>query len=340
MSKRNPKIVTLGGGTGAPTIIRALILAGFSNISAISTSMDSGGKTGVIRSDERDRVIAASDLLRNLLALISPQDSRKKNVTALTSILNFIDGRNRNLGYTIYYALLEKYQNDFLKVQKHLESLLNIKLKGIAIPISLFPTNICFETKSGAICQGEHQLDRQSLSKDTIKKIWLKPKVQATKQALKAIESATHIIYCPGSFYGSVVTNFLPLGITQSLQKTKAQKILITNLVSTRNETHRLTPQKYFQIFQRYTKLDLPFNHLIIPQSTQKQFNQRYPAVKSSYTSEHSHFLGWPQNQTNSLKSKGIKILRTNSFYTTPQLNRLRHDPQKLKAFLKKIIKD
>ena len=64
------KIVTIGGGTGAPIVLRALIKAGFDHIDAISAAMDSGGQTGVIRSDERDQVIAVSDLLRNLVALI------------------------------------------------------------------------------------------------------------------------------------------------------------------------------------------------------------------------------------------------------------------------------
>ena len=48
------KIVTIGGGTGAPIILRALIKAGFEQIDAISAAMDSGGQTGVIRSDERE----------------------------------------------------------------------------------------------------------------------------------------------------------------------------------------------------------------------------------------------------------------------------------------------
>ena len=49
-----PKIVTIGGGTGAPIITQALLLSGFKNLSCIAASMDSGGRTGIIRSDERD----------------------------------------------------------------------------------------------------------------------------------------------------------------------------------------------------------------------------------------------------------------------------------------------
>ena len=103
------KIVTIGGGTGAPVIVQALLQAGYQNISCLCASMDSGGKTGIIRSDERDQVIAISDLLKNLIALIS-STNHKKNIRAFIDLVSFIDGRQRNLGYTIYYALLEKYQ--------------------------------------------------------------------------------------------------------------------------------------------------------------------------------------------------------------------------------------
>lgn len=123
---KSPRIVTIGGGTGAPIVIQSLLLAGFENITAVTASMDSGGKTGTIRSDERDRVIAVSDLLRTLISLIPPESNHIPQIEAFTSLAEFTDGRNRNLGYTLYYALLEKYQDDFPTVQKHLEQLLGL----------------------------------------------------------------------------------------------------------------------------------------------------------------------------------------------------------------------
>ena len=38
------KVVTIGGGTGAPIVIKALIEAGVRDITAICAAMDSGGK--------------------------------------------------------------------------------------------------------------------------------------------------------------------------------------------------------------------------------------------------------------------------------------------------------
>jgi uncharacterized cofD-like protein len=333
------KIVTIGGGTGAPIIVKSLLLAGFTNISAITASMDSGGKTGLIRSDERDRIIAISDVLRTLISLIHSKHRQKPNIKALIDLLDYTDGRNRNIGYTLYYGLLEKYQNKFPFVQKHLEKLMSVKFCGQAIPVSLFPTNIHFTTISGSTHSGEHVLDRLSFSKDSVTNIILSPSVPATKEAQQAIKEATHIIYCPGSLYGSIIANFLPLGIKESLKQSAATKILITNLTSTRNQTHRFTPIKYFNTFKKYTKLSIPFDVLISPNLSTSQFNQKHPKIKTLYQNTHSHFLGWTKKQLLPLRKKAIKVVTSNIYSITPKLGRLRHDPKKLAKILKTIIK-
>ncbi len=338
MAGKKIKIVTIGGGTGAPIIIKSLLLAGFKNISAITASMDSGGKTGLIRSDERDRIIAISDVLRTLISLIHPKDRQKPNIKAFIDLLDYTDGRNRNLGYTLYYSLLEKYRNDFTKVQKHLETLMSVKFQGQAIPVSLSPTNIRFTTTSGGTHTGEHILDRLSHSKNFVNHVFLEPSAPSTKEAQEALRQATHIIYCPGSLYGSIISNFLPEGINQALKDSKATKILVANLTSTRNQTHRFTPSKYLKVFQKYTQLTTPFDILISPHLSTKQFNKKHPNIKALYQNTHSHFLGWNKEQLRILKPKGIKTITRDIYSITPKLGRLRHDPKKLAKIFKKII--
>ncbi len=335
-----PKIVTFGGGTGSPAVLKALVLSGFSDIQAVCASTDSGGRTGIIRSDERDQVIAISDLLRNLLALISDRQNHQKQVAAFTDMAGFVDGRSRNLGYTLYYALLEKYSGDFLKVQDHLEKLLSIKFHGTAIPITLKSANICFSTSNGQKFYGEHELDRQTLSTNTITRIWLDRRVTATPQSIKSIAGASHIIYSPGSLYGSVLVNFLPQGVSTALKASKAKKILITNLVSNRNQTHRFSPLDYWNLFRKYTRLKKPFDYIIIPNLTEKEFDFKYPQVAGTYATEHSHFLGWSDKELRPLDSLGIKYISADIFSITSHLNRIRHDPQKLAPVLKAIIRN
>ncbi len=337
MAKRL-SIVTIGGGTGSPIVLKSLVKAGLSNISAISASMDSGGKTGIIRSDERDRVIAISDLLRNLLALISQKQNHKIQVAKFTEIVGFIDGRNRNLGYTIYYALLEKHHNDFLAVQKDLESLLGIKFNGTAIPVTLESSNISFKTHAGKCFTGEHELDRQSMSTNQITKIWLEPQVKATPESILAIQNASHIIFCPGSLFGSVIANFLPRGITEALANSHAKKIVISNLVSDRNQTHEFSPLDYFKLFAKYTKTTKPFDYFVTPNLTRQEFDRRYPQISQNYASEHSHFLGWDEKELATLTKLNITPIQAPIFSITSHMNRVRHAIPPLSNILTQIL--
>jgi len=332
------KIVTIGGGTGAPIVLRALIKAGFSQIDAISAAMDSGGQTGVIRSDERDQVIAVSDLLRNLLALTPPQSNHLNNVTAFNEIISFIDGRNRNLGYTIYYALLEKYDNDYLQVQRTLEQLLDLQFLGRAIPVTSQPATICFETEGGFVYTGEHELDRYSMSQDMVANVWIQPLVPATPSAIESIMQASHIIYCPGSIYGSVIANLLPKGVTRALKQSSAKKILISNLVSVRNETHHFMPEDYWRLFQKYTQLDQPFQVMIVPDRSRVAFEEECDDIAAHYAKHHSHFLGWTEDELSVIRDRGVQLERCDHYSLTQQFSRLRHDSDKLAKVLKQVV--
>jgi uncharacterized cofD-like protein len=301
--------------------------------------MDSGGKTGQLRSDERDRIIAVSDLLRNLLALISPQQNHLEQVAAFTNLAGFTDGRNRNLGYTIYYALLEKYSGDFVQVQRQLEQLLGIRFQGRAIPVTLESANINFSTRLGSVYTGEHELDRQSMSTNSITKIWLDHQVKATPEAISAISRADYLIYSPGSIYGSIISNFLPQGIVAALKKSKAQKILVTNLVSNRNQTHRFSPLDYLHLFQKYTQLKEPFSVFICPDISETKFDHKYRQIASTYATEHSHFLGWTGKELQPLAKQKINIVQADIFSITKELSRIRHDPEKLALLFKNLLK-
>ncbi len=334
------RIVTIGGGSGAPVVLRALMQAGFSDIKAICAAMDTGGLSGRVRTDERDRVISVGDLFRNFMALIPGQHLSKPQVQAFLELIDFIDGRGRNLGYTIYYALLEKYHDDFLQVQQLIEQLLQIKMSGMAIPVTLTPTNIHFLTQSGQEYVGEHQLDLYSMSKDLISKVWIEPRSEATDEAKQAIRQATHIIYCPGSLYGSVICNFLPKGITAALDVSQATKILVTNLVSTRHENHYFKPLDYWRIFKKYTHTRTPFEVMVVPDVSRMEFEEKYPKVAQNYDHEHSYFQGWDDAELQRLTSKGVRVVKGKIYTISPQYSRIRHHPKSLAKVLKPVLVD
>ncbi len=336
--RKNPQIVTIGGGTGAPTIIRSLVSAGYSNIVAVTTATDSGGRSGMVRTDERDRVISIGDWANCLFALIDSSTSKKDNLQAFLELATFTDGRKRNLGYSIFYGLLEMYQNDFIKAQKHLAKMLNIDFRGISLPVSTQPTNLFFKTKNGNVYKGEHELDIYQMSKDTVIEEWFDPEIDVLENVGNSIIDADYIIYCPGSLYGSLLANFLPRGMNAALGKSKAIKIFIPNLVSDRNQTHNYNLGKYFEILGKYTLLENPFDIAILPDISRKMFEKNYSEISKRYADESSHVLDLKPDAEWMNGHQNLEIIEKDIMIITPHL-RLRHDPVKLSNLWKNILK-
>jgi len=254
------KICTIGGGTGMPIINQALVRAGFTNIASIVTTFDSGGDTGRLRTDERGQILAFSDYWRSLISLWD--DGRQKRLWQ--EILTYRNGRGQNFGNTFFYFLAEK-AGSLSAVDELFTSLTGAKLAGKVIPVSLTPANICFQTISGKKYRGEHFLDDLRMSSDQVEKIWLEPEARANPEAIKAIIEAETIIICPGSMYGSVLVNFLPKGIITAYKKSRAKKILFTNIMSVANENHKFSQDDYIRVFGQYLKVNNPFDLVVMP---------------------------------------------------------------------------
>jgi uncharacterized cofD-like protein len=115
---------------------------------------------------------------------------------------------------------------------------------------------------SGKEYCGEHYLDDQRMSQDYVKDIWLEPEIQANPEAIKAISESEVVIVCPGSIYGSLLTNFLPKGLKKSFAESKAKKILMVNVMLAANENLIKNQADYLRIFEKY--LEAEFDKILM----------------------------------------------------------------------------
>ena len=160
-------------------------------------------------------------------------------------------------------------------------------MAGEVIPVCLSPSNICFEVKSGAKFEGEHRLDELRMSQDEVVKIWLDPSVEVNKRAVDVLAKADVIVVCPGSMYGSVLVNFMVDGFSQVFIKSKAKKILMTNVMSVRNENHGFDQNKYIKLFEKYVGKKGIFDFVLMADLT--KLNQiKLKKVLSNYDFEYS----------------------------------------------------
>jgi len=65
--------------------------------------------------------------------------------------------------------------------------------------------------------------------------------------------------------YGSVLINFLPKGISSAFIKSKAKKVLMTNIMSTACENHGFDQNDYTNTFKRYLKPWSGFDLIVMP---------------------------------------------------------------------------
>lgn len=250
----NCRICTIGGGTGMPVINESLIKAGFKEIKSIVTTFDNGGDTGRLRTDERGQTLANSDYWRSLISLWD--DGEQKRIWE--DMLRYRDGKSRNFGNTFFQFMSEK-TGSLAEVDTLFKKLTLANIRGEVIPVSLSPSNVVFKTISGKKYTGERFLDELRMSKDEVVDIWLEPKASANLEAINAIKGADLIIVCPGSLYGSLITNFLVDGIRESFQKSRAKKILMVNLMSLANEGEIRNQDDYVKLFKSKIGLDFDF---------------------------------------------------------------------------------
>ena len=320
----NSKICTIGGGTAMPVVNKALIKAGFKDIRSIVTTFDSGGDTGRIRTDERGGVLAFSDYWRSLISLWN--DGKQKEIWE--DMLRYRDGRGRNFGNMFFQFLSEK-EGNLGEVDELFSELTGAKLEGDVIPVSLGLSNICFRTVSGKEYYGENFIDDLRMSDDKIEEIWLNPQVEANKEAVEAMETAEVIIICPGTTYGSVIPNFLPVGMTEAYNKSKAKKILLTNILATANEVTETTQIGYVKIFEKYLKTKSPFD-LVLMADTSKLNQELLKKALYFYGLEHSSLVKM-------VEDKDINTVMADIATIEEKNVRLRHSEEKVGEYLRTL---
>lgn len=317
---RRIKICTIGGGTAMPIINRGLIRAGFTSINSIVTTFDSGGDTGRIRTDERGKVLAFSDYWRSLISLWIDGNQRE----TWEEMLRYRDGRGRNFGNTFFQFLSEK-EGGLGEIDDLFSKLTGAKLCGEVVPVSLSPSNVCFRTKSEKEYKGENFVDDLRMSSDTIVDIWLDPEVKANLKAKEKIKNADLIIVGPGTTYGSVLPNFLPAGIVEAFNESKAKKVFLVNIFSTGNEVEKSTQNGYLDIFKKYLKNEKPFDLVVM--ADLKNFEKDIlEKVFHFYELEHSSLVEMDQLCP-------VKTVRVNLATIDESNMRLRHSEEKLGEF-------
>ncbi len=224
---RGYRLVAIGGGTGLSTVLRGL-KEYTSNLTAIVTVTDDGGSSGRLRNELG--VLPPGDIRNCLVALA---DSESMMADLFQYRFNEGDGLTGHSFGNLFIAAMCGIAGDFDRAIK--ESSRVLAVKGRVLPSTL--ANVALEATlaDGSTVKGETHISRSGLP---IKRLRLVPaQCHALPEALEAILAADMIVLGPGSLYTSIMPNLLVPGIAEAIERSKAIKLFVCNIMTQPGET-------------------------------------------------------------------------------------------------------
>lgn len=335
MRKRRPRIVVIGGGTGTYTSLTGLRKYPV-NLSVIVSMTDSGGSNRVIR--DEFGLLPTSDLRQAMVALAGEgeEDLLRKLFTYRY---------NHGIGITgmTFGNLFMAALTDIMGSQKDAiqETCRLLHVQGHIIPVTYDDSQLVARYDNGKQVLGEHHIDEpdETLGKHKIVGLEVIPRAKANPEALEAIKNADMIIMGPGDLYTSIISNLVVDGIAKTVAKSKAQKVLVMNLMTKFGQTGGFTASDHLFELYKYLAGGIISSILISePFKMKKDILERYEEEKAETVIDDLDF----SNQ--SPKPRVIRAdLISSRIFEKPKSDTLirsliRHDPDKLAKALMNLI--
>lgn len=251
--------VVIGGGTGAPVSIRALLDLGLS-VSAVVAMADDGGSTGILR--ERAGAIPPGDIRKCLVAMAS--DPESPLVRAFKYRFDYAN--NHALGNLVITALADTTYS-FPEAISICEKLLDSR--GHVYPSTLNRVELSGRTRDGRTLVGQANISKSDCA---LSHVYLTPcDAQPYRPAVDAIRDADVIVLGPGSLFTSIIPNLLVPGIVDAIDSSNAETIFVCGLADMQGETWALNCAEHVEALLDHGMrglLDLVFLHCDYPITT------------------------------------------------------------------------
>ena len=227
---RGPNIVAIGGGTGLSTLLSGLKRYS-SHITAIVTVADDGGSSGVLR---RELGVLPPGDIRNCLAALSTEEP------LLTRLFQYRFSAGSGLeGHSFGNLFLSA----LTAITGNLETAITassrvLAVQGQVVPATNVDVRLWAELENGQRIEGESNIGR---APSPIVRLGCIPeRPPALSRALEAIANADLIVLGPGSLYTSLLPNLLVPELVSAIQRSRAPRLYICNLMTQPGETDGL----------------------------------------------------------------------------------------------------
>lgn len=215
------KVVAIGGGHGLSATVAALSMIPEIRFSAIVGTTDNGGSTGAIR--RWANCIAWGDL-RHVINSLS--EYATPSLQTLLFEHRFGNREGALSGHSLGNIILHALEDLAPRPQAALDLVTHwLGIEARIIPMSEEPAELVAEAGSLYV-EGEEEVDAMDVLPE---RLGLSPQVEASPEAVEALQNADMVILGPGSVMTSVVPSLLVDGIRKAIIDTAARKIWIQN---------------------------------------------------------------------------------------------------------------
>jgi len=260
------RIVTFGGKTGHFQLLNGLKKFNDpSRITAVVGTWDSGGSSGVLRSELG--VLPPGDIRACLLALMEDDEQQRIAQRLFDDRLKEVTGllKGHSLGNLIGVRLDHIFhgQDRGTDAERAL-----FRIKAEVLPATLTDLNLVGMTKNGIEIKGEANIDTRKKSpdfepKDRIVRIYFTTHADSNPRVLEAIRKADKIVFAPGDLYTSVLPHLLIDGVAEAIQKSRAKVFFVLNLIEKEGETDYFKASDFVKAFNFYLGDSKRLNFLI-----------------------------------------------------------------------------
>jgi uncharacterized cofD-like protein len=244
-SRQETRAVVIGGGTGAPVSIRALLALGVQT-SAVVAMADDGGSTGILR--DHAGMVPPGDIRKCLVAMA--RDPRDMWVRAFKQRFSYVN--DHTLGNLMLTALTEA-SGSFPEAIALCGRLL--KARGMVYPSTLENVQLTGRTRDGRHINGQENI---CVSDTALASVSLEPsRPRAYEPALAALREADLIVLGPGSLFTSIIPNLLVPGVLDAIRESEGIKVFLCSLADMQGETWGLNSAELVEALLDHGMRDL-----------------------------------------------------------------------------------
>lgn len=333
MAKYRQKIVSFGGKTGHFQLLTGLKkLNDPSLITAVVGTWDSGGSSGILRSELG--VLPPGDIRACLLALMEDDGQQKVAQRLFDDRLKEAVGPLK--GHSLGNLIGVRLDHIFHGIDRGTEAERALfRIRGQVLPATLTDLNLVCMTQNGLEIEGEGNIDtrkkrRDFNPRDRIMRIYFNTEAQANPKVLEAIAKADKIVFAPGDLYTSVLPHLLVEGVAEAIRKSKAKLVFVLNLIQKAGETDNFKASDFVKALVYYLGDDKRLNFII---ANTGKFDKETVKV---YEGEGKKAVELDESACKKIAPKA-KTIKGTFWEYLKDVHLLRHDPLRLASAILKL---